>query len=118
MESGCIIVSLIYVEKIMRATNYGIRPTLKNWRNLLLGSMIVASKVWDDLSMWNIEFLFACTDHPVNFTLQRINELERAVLFFLNFEVKVLASEYAKYYFLIHSLLFQNGLRRGSNILK
>jgi len=109
MESDCIIISLIYVEKIIRATNNGVRPAIDNWRSLLFSSMILASKVWDDLSMWNVDFTEACP-RGVTFSLQRINELEMAVLNCLNFDVKVRASEYAKYYFLLRSMLIQSDL--------
>lgn len=109
MESDCIIISLIYVEKIMRATNNGVRPTLENWRSLIFSCMIMASKVWDDFSMLNVDFTEACPA-GVSFSLQRVNELEMAVLHCLNYEVKVLASEYAKYYFLLRSMLIQSGL--------
>lgn len=46
----------------------------------------------------------------VSFSLQRINELELAVLNALSFKVKVPASEYAKYYFLLRSMLIKSGL--------
>ena len=71
--------------------------------------MIMASKVWDDMSMWNVDFSQACPS-GVRFTLQRINELELAVLSCLKYNVKVPASEYAKYYFLMRSMLIRSGL--------
>jgi hypothetical protein len=46
----------------------------------------------------------------VKFTLQRINELEVKVLSLLGYNVKVPASEYAKYYFLMRSMLIKSGL--------
>jgi hypothetical protein len=46
----------------------------------------------------------------VRFSLQRINELEVRVLSLLNYNVKVPASEYAKYYFLMRSMLIKSGL--------
>ncbi len=109
MESDCIIMSLIYVERLLRETNGGVRPNLDNWKSLLFSCMIMASKVWDDLSMWNVDFSQAC---PVGvcFSLKRINELELAVLSCLKYNVKVPASEYAKYYFLMRSMLIRSGL--------
>jgi len=109
METDCIIMSLIYVEKLIKATNGGVRPKFSNWRSLLFSSMIMASKVWDDLSMWNVDFTQTCPD-GVTFSLQRVNELEMGMLNCLKFEVKVLASEYAKYYFLLRSMLIRSGL--------
>lgn len=109
LETDCIIMSLIYVERILRETNGGVRPNLDNWKSLLFSCMIMASKVWDDLSMWNVDFSQACPD-GLTFSLKRINELELAVLSCLKYNVKVPASEYAKYYFLMRNMLIRSGL--------
>jgi len=109
METDCIIMSLIYVERLMRETNGGVRPTHNNWRSIIFSCMVMASKVWDDLSMLNADFSQACPK-GVNFTLPRINELELAVLGCLKYDVKVKASEYAKYYFFLRSMVIRSGL--------
>jgi hypothetical protein len=115
MESDTIIMSLIYVERLIKVTNGGLRPTRKNWRSLLFSCMVLSSKVWDDLSMWNADFSQTCPSR-VKFSLRRINELELAVLGALSYEVRVPASEYAKYYFLLRSMLIKSGL--GGDDLK
>ena len=51
MEHDTIIMSLIYIERLIKRTDGSIRPTPLNWRSMLFGCMILASKVWDDLSM-------------------------------------------------------------------
>ena len=74
--------------------------------------LVSVLKVWDDLSMWNYDFanVSAHTDGLASFTLPRINELELNLLKCLKFKVKVAASEYAKYYFLIRNMLLRNRL--------
>eukprot|EP00559_Dactyliosolen_fragilissimus_P002304 CAMPEP_0184860284 /NCGR_PEP_ID=MMETSP0580-20130426/5199_1 /TAXON_ID=1118495 /ORGANISM="Dactyliosolen fragilissimus" /LENGTH=487 /DNA_ID=CAMNT_0027357331 /DNA_START=35 /DNA_END=1498 /DNA_ORIENTATION=- len=109
METDCIIMSLIYVERLIKQTKGSVRPSIANWRSLLFSCMIMASKVWDDLSMWNADFGHTCPK-GVKFSLQRINELELAILDCLRYGVKVTASEYAKYYFLMRSMLIRSGL--------
>ena len=59
--------------------------------------------------MWNADFSNTCPA-GVQFALQRVNELELAVLTALKYKVKVPASEYAKYYFLLRSMLIKSGL--------
>lgn len=115
MESDTIIMSLIYVERLIKVTNGGVRPTPRNWRSLLFSCMVLSSKVWDDLSMWNADFS-QTRPSRVKFSLSRINELELAVLNALSYKVKVPASEYAKYYFLLRSMLIKSGL--GGDDLK
>lgn len=109
MEADCMIMSLIYVERLIKRTGGKLRPRAENWRSLMFSCMILSSKVWDDLSMWNADFSQSCPP-GVSFPLQRINELELAVLNALSFQVKVPASEYAKYYFLLRSMLIKSGL--------
>uniref|UniRef100_A0A7S1BXU3 WW domain-containing protein n=1 Tax=Corethron hystrix TaxID=216773 RepID=A0A7S1BXU3_9STRA len=106
MESDCIIISLIYIERLVKETQGVVRPRCSNWKSIIFSSMIMASKVWDDLSMWNADF----SQLSPSFTLQRINDLEIAILNALKYCVKVPASEYAKYYFLLRSMLARSGL--------
>mmetsp|Transcript_11855 Transcript_11855/g.27716 ORF Transcript_11855/g.27716 Transcript_11855/m.27716 type:complete len:600 (+) Transcript_11855:110-1909(+) len=112
MEHDTIIFSLIYIERLIKSTDGTLSPYPGNWRSFLFSCMVLASKVWDDLSMWNNDFANV-TAHTIgfaSFTLSRINELELALLKCLEFDVKVTASEYAKYYFLIRTMLLQSGL--------
>lgn len=99
MESDCIIMSLIYIDRLMTKTKNRLRPCRYNWKSLLFSSMILASKVWDDLSMWNADF-----SQTADFSLKRINQLEIATLKFLNYNVKVTAKGYALYYFELREL--------------
>jgi hypothetical protein len=73
--------------------------------------MVLASKVWDDLSVWNADFSQTCPA-CVKFSLKCVNELEVVVLSALKYEVKIPASEYAKYYFLLRVMLLKSGLGR------
>lgn len=110
-EHDTLIMTLIYLERIIKQTNGRLVPTQENWRSLLFSCMILASKVWDDLSMWNIDFSnLTCAIGIAPFSLRRINQLEVCVLTCLAFDVRVSASEYAKYYFLVRTMLIRSGL--------
>lgn len=103
--------SLIYVERLMKETEGALTPSPDNWSSVIFSCMVLASKVWDDLSMWNIDFSNVSKSCLLaNFSLQRINELERAILQCLNFAVVIPASEYAKYYYLLRSMMIRGGL--------
>ena len=106
METDCIIMALIYMERITKETGGAIRVRGHNWKSLVLSSLVMASKVWDDLSMWNSDFSQVCP----SFTLQRINELELAMLDVLRYNVKVSAGDYAKYYFHLRGYCVRLGL--------
>ena len=66
----------------------------KNWRSVLFSFMVLALKVWDDLSMWNYDFL-KIGPSGMTFTLSRTNKLEIELLQTLRYRVKVEASGYA-----------------------
>ena len=81
-----------------------------------MSCMVLSSKVWDDLSMWNADFANVVPS-GMKFSLVRLNELEIAVLNCLTYNVKVLSSEYAKYYFLLRSMLIKSGLSGDGDML-
>lgn len=49
--------------------------------------MVLASKVWDESAIGNDDFSHTCTT-GVSFPLHRVNELERAILSALEYQVK------------------------------
>lgn len=48
--------SLVYVERLVKSSSGKLRPNVENWRSILFSCMVLSSKVWDDLSMWNADF--------------------------------------------------------------
>ena len=74
----------------------------------MLCGLLLASKVWQDLATWNIEF---STIYP-QFSLQSINRLERVFLSHLDWDMYISGQTYAKYYFALRSLEEQQGYRR------
>eukprot|EP00614_Pseudopedinella_elastica_P019180 CAMPEP_0172646418 /NCGR_PEP_ID=MMETSP1068-20121228/240231_1 /TAXON_ID=35684 /ORGANISM="Pseudopedinella elastica, Strain CCMP716" /LENGTH=341 /DNA_ID=CAMNT_0013460677 /DNA_START=1 /DNA_END=1023 /DNA_ORIENTATION=+ len=113
MEMECIIMCLVYMERLTKETRGAVQVRSYNWKSIILSTLIMSSKVWDDLSMWNADFSQVCP----TFTLKRINELELALLDFLGYNVKVAASDYAKYYFHLRSYCVRLGLIDDLNSL-
>lgn len=99
MENEVPVIALIYIERLLRKT--GILLNKFNWKRILLVCMCVASKVWDDDSLENVHFPKVMAD----VSLLMINKLEQIFLdIFLNYDLVIKGSEYAKYYFLLNSL--------------
>eukprot|EP00903_Cladosiphon_okamuranus_P005385 g5376.t1 len=109
LKFDSIVLSLIYVERLMKATKGALRPQPWNWKSLIMSALVLSSKVWDDNSMWNRDF----SEIFPSFSLGRLNQLEVAVLGVLRFNVKVLSSEYAKYYFHLRVMCVRGGLSDG-----
>jgi hypothetical protein len=72
LESECIIIALIYCERLVKETRGRLCIRYDNWRSMyvflklvqpvvtrsyvysLFACLVMASKVWDDMSMWNV----------------------------------------------------------------
>nr|XP_011749448.1 cyclin-Y-like protein 2 isoform X1 [Macaca nemestrina] len=98
------IVTLIYTERLLSYAEIDLCPT--NWKRIVIGAILLTSKVWKDVTIWNREYckLF------VNASIEDINELERQFLQLIDYNIKVSGSVYAKYYFDLRSLAKGNSL--------
>jgi len=107
----CAIVCLLYCERLMRLKNIAI--TKRNWRPILLVCLLASSKMWDDLSSWNVEFsqLFPC------FGTEEINYLEKMFLHEMSYDLFVSGSMYAKYYYALRGLRYTNENQIPKNYL-
>jgi len=65
------------------------------WRRLVLSCLILASKVWEDQAVWNVDFLEL---FPLASTYD-LGQMEKKILSCLGFDVSLKASEYAQIYF-------------------
>lgn len=92
------IISLIYLERMMAYTNISLFSL--NCFRAILGAVMMASKIWEDQAVWNIDFksIFPYLDH------QGLNELEKWWLAHTNFDVSIKRSVYAQYWFEIRQV--------------
>jgi hypothetical protein len=98
LGAECGILCLAYIERIIAMTDLKLFP--HNWRRVTLAALILASKVWEDQAVWNVDFL-SVFEHV---TVQDLLQLEKVILNLLQFNVSLKASLYAKYYFELRSL--------------
>jgi hypothetical protein len=83
LSSECSIVCLIYVERLMEVAKV---PLLAcTWRPIFMCGLLLASKVWQDLSSWNIEF---ASVYP-QFSLDAINKLEVNFLKYIKWDLYI-----------------------------
>jgi len=90
-EAG--IMSIIYLNRVLNKTLSVLNPD--NWRRLILCCLMLASKVWEDQAVWNVDFI----ELFPTINVKELNKLESCLLNFLEFSVGIKASEYVKVYF-------------------
>lgn len=109
LSSECSIVCLIYVERLM--ANAKVPLLASTWKPIFMCGLLLASKVWQDLSSWNIEF---ASVYP-QYSLEAINRLELQFLRMVKWDLYISSSEYAKYYFALRSLVEKSDFRQRYN---
>lgn len=102
LSSECIVICLIYIERLMREVD--LRLCKENWRPVVLTALLLASKVWEDVSSWTGEFSQIASDYSV----KGINQMEAAFLRGLGFRCHISGQEYARYYFALRSQIQTN----------
>ena len=99
LATECIIISLIYIEKLMIISKIEIRYC--NWRPLFFTAILLASKFWEDINFWNIDYAEALN----YYSLRSINRLECEFVAMCEYNLFVSAELYSKYYLAIKQII-------------
>ena len=104
MEKEIPIIALIYLERLLLRT--GILMNKMNWRRLVLITMIISSKLWDDDSLENEHFPTVMKD----VTFKEINNFERIFLDLIGYDLTISGAEYARYYFVLRTFALKKNI--------
>ena len=66
----------------------------KNWKRLLLTTLCIGSKIWDDDSLENEHF-----PRVIKVTLWEVSKLEKSYLSLIEYDVLIWGKDYAKAFF-------------------
>ena len=111
LSAECSIVCLIYIERLMERANVPLVSS--TWKPLVLCGLLIASKVWQDIGSWNVEFSECYPEFP----LSSINNLERIFCGHMQWDLYISSSLYAKYYFALRSLTAKQDFRKKYNVM-
>lgn len=88
LATECVIIMLIYLEKIM--INGEIEIRYCNWKPLIFTSILTASKFWEDINFWNVDYVDGLGIYP----LTAINRMESEFLSLCDYNLFVSAELY------------------------
>ncbi|KAL4836211.1 hypothetical protein H8958_014554 [Nasalis larvatus] len=92
------IVALVYIERLLPSANIDLCPT--NWKKIVRGAMLLASKVWRNRGLWSVDD----SQNPQDVAVENMSKMEKCFLELLEFNIHVSASVYVKYYFDLRAL--------------
>ncbi|XP_017385623.2 cyclin-Y-like protein 1 [Cebus imitator] len=98
------IVALVYIERLLTNANIDLCPT--NWKQIVLGAMLLASKVWRNCHLWSVDD----SQNPKDVAAETMSTMEKCFLDLLEFNIHVSATDYTKYYFDLRALAYDHDL--------
>jgi len=94
----CGVMAIAYVDRLYLQT--GITFDQTNWRPIVFTALLLASKAWEEASVWNADYAKAFK----GIILEAMNNLEREFLMRINYKLGLSSSVYTRYYFEVRSL--------------
>lgn len=71
-----------------------------NWKPLMFTAILLASKFWEDINFWNVDYVEALQ----LYSLKSINRLESEFLSLCHYNLFVSAELYTKYYVAVREI--------------
>lgn len=99
VQHECVVMMLIYVERLI--IEGGVQLSSLNWRPIIYTGLLLASKIWEDISVLNIDFVGM---YPF-YTIRSMNLLEANFASALNWKLFISPEQYSNYYFRLKQMI-------------
>lgn len=109
MEYECIVISLIYVRRLVKTAKGKLVLLKDNWKGIILSCVVLSNKVWDDFHMTNSDYCHMFK----GLTIERVNALESQMFKALDHCCNVSPSLYAQTHFEIQALITSTTIENG-----
>eukprot|EP01092_Planopodium_desertum_P011667 TRINITY_DN5357_c0_g1_i2.p1 TRINITY_DN5357_c0_g1~~TRINITY_DN5357_c0_g1_i2.p1 ORF type:complete len:299 (-),score=11.29 TRINITY_DN5357_c0_g1_i2:120-929(-) len=93
LDNETLCTSVIFLKRFLSKSGYVLQP--RNFKRVILTSVIIAAKIWDDRAVWTADF----KNYLPELRVKDINAMERLFLSKIACDVYVSAGDYAAYYF-------------------
>ncbi|KAA6395430.1 MAG: putative Cyclin fold protein, partial [Streblomastix strix] len=95
LEPECLIAALIYIQNLLQAETQ-LHLTIQNWERVTYVCLMIASKMWDDISCSSKGF---CKCSEGSISQEDLNSMERFALQILNNSLYITAETYRIVYY-------------------
>ena len=93
LSPECAIITLVYLERLLICAEIDIVPC--TWKRIILGAILLASKVWDDQSIWNADFCLILKDITIEDMYVLLHHFSSSV--FMNTFILILSLSLSPY---------------------
>lgn len=96
-----VLITLIYLERILSNDKFESKLSENHLTRIILGAILIASKVWDDHAIWNVDFCQIFED----LDMSDMSLIERTTLYLLEWDTNILIRDYAKFDLLLMDVI-------------
>lgn len=113
VEPECLVASVVYLDMFLGLNPCRVTISSETWERLVFTCIMIASKVWDDISCSSRSFALCASD----FSLRDLNLMERLISRDLNYAYFLTADDYKEYYYQLKGIWLHLTLTESMEII-
>lgn len=114
VEPECLVASVIYLDMFINLNPCKVIISSETWERLIFTCIMIASKVWDDISCSSRSFALCASD----FSLRDLNLMERLISRDLEYAYFLTADDYKEYYYQLKGIWVHLTLTENMEIVQ